>query len=248
MIRTTTFLLCGLAAAVSASAETVIRSGPQRVALIELYTSEGCSSCPPAEDWLSALRGDPALWRAFVPIAFHVTYWDRLGWRDPFAAKAYSERQYKYADTWRAESVYTPCLVKDGREWHPAGASPDLAGAKEKPGVLTLTWPKSGRALIDFATEAGTDPEKLEAHVALLHGGIVSPVKAGENAGRTLRHEFVVASLQSTRLTRAADGHAVAELTLPASSETADRAVAVWITLRDSLVPVQAAGGWLAAE
>lgn len=248
MIRSTFFLLSGLAAALGASAETVIRSGPQRVTLIELYTSEGCSSCPPAEDWLSALRGDPALWRAFVPIAFHVAYWDRLGWRDPFASKTYSERQYKYADAWHAQSVYTPCFVKEGSEWLPAGASPDLTGAKINPGVLTLTWRGSGKVRVDFAAGEGIDPAKLEAHVALLHGGIVSPVKAGENAGRTLRHEFVVVALQSAELTRAAAGSGFAELALPVDHATGDRAVAAWITSRDSLVPVQAAGGWLAGE
>ena len=66
--------------------EASFRSGPQPVWLLELFTSEGCSSCPPAEKWLGALREDPRLWHEFVPVAWHVDYWDRLGWRDRFSA------------------------------------------------------------------------------------------------------------------------------------------------------------------
>jgi hypothetical protein len=73
------------------------QSGPARVGLLELYTSEGCSSCPPAESWLSGLAGNDALWKDVVPVAFHVDYWDYLGWRDVFASSAFSERQRDYA-------------------------------------------------------------------------------------------------------------------------------------------------------
>ena len=70
----------------SLAAETRFESGPQQISLVELYTSEGCSSCPPAEAWLSRLKEEPGLWKNFVPIAFHVDYWDRLGWRDRFSS------------------------------------------------------------------------------------------------------------------------------------------------------------------
>src|SRR5687768_10063986 len=73
------------------------QSGPNRTALLELYTSEGCSSCPPAEAWLSRVKSDARLWKEFVPVAFHVDYWDYLGWRDPFGMANYSERQRAYA-------------------------------------------------------------------------------------------------------------------------------------------------------
>src|SRR5574339_14875 len=83
-------------------------SSTNRTALLELYTSEGCSSCPPAEAWLSRLKSDARLWKDFVPVAFHVDYWDYLGWRDPFGAAEYSERQRGYAAQWKSRSVYTP--------------------------------------------------------------------------------------------------------------------------------------------
>src|SRR3954451_5035298 len=81
----------------SLAAETTFVSGSEQTALIELYTSEGCSSCPPAEAWLTQWKDDAGLWKRFVPIAFHVDYWDRLGWRDRFASKQWTERQTRYA-------------------------------------------------------------------------------------------------------------------------------------------------------
>src|SRR5262252_2023521 len=93
------------------------QSGTNRTALIELYTSEGCSSCPPAEEWLSKLKAHPRLWIDLVPAAFHVDYWDYLGWRDPFGAAAYSDRQRTYAAEWKSRSIYTPGFVLDGKEF-----------------------------------------------------------------------------------------------------------------------------------
>src|SRR4051812_18096726 len=97
-------------------AEVKFQSGPAQVALVELYTSEGCSSCPAAEKWLAELRGDAGLWTRFVPVAFHVNYWDHLGWRDVLATKQFTQRQYSYAETWSSGSVYTPCVVRNGAE------------------------------------------------------------------------------------------------------------------------------------
>src|SRR5437867_10582189 len=98
------FLFAAFAGAIfqTAAAPISFQSQQNRTALLELYTSEGCSSCPPAEAWLSKLKDAPGLWRDFVPIAFHVDYWDSLGWKDPFAIKAYSERQRDYAASWRS--------------------------------------------------------------------------------------------------------------------------------------------------
>ena len=99
------------------AADFEVETGPQRVHLIELFTSQGCSSCPPAEVWLSKLKSEPGLWKNFVPLAFHVDYWDYLGWRDPWATKEFSDRQRNYAEAWRRDSVYTPGFVLNGREW-----------------------------------------------------------------------------------------------------------------------------------
>src|SRR5580693_7997010 len=94
-----------------ANAETnslSFQSSNKQTSLLELYTSEGCSSCPPAETWLSRLKASPGLWGDFVPVAFHVDYWDYLGWRDPWAKSEFSNRQRAYAARWHSQSVYTP--------------------------------------------------------------------------------------------------------------------------------------------
>ncbi|HSH39027.1 MAG TPA: DUF1223 domain-containing protein, partial [Chthoniobacterales bacterium] len=88
--------------AAATAAEVKFQSGPVRTHLLELFTSEGCSSCPPAERWVSELRANPRLWKDFVPVAFHVDYWDRLGWPDRFAKKAFTGRQQAYAAAWRS--------------------------------------------------------------------------------------------------------------------------------------------------
>ena len=114
------FVFLTLIAVFSVNAQTnttTFRSTTEQTALLELYTSEGCSSCPPAEAWLSGLKESPGLWKSFVPLAFHVDYWDYLGWRDPWAARLYSDRQRAYAGRWHSESIYTPGFVLDGKEW-----------------------------------------------------------------------------------------------------------------------------------
>src|SRR2546429_1375645 len=135
-MRHTTLLLVLCAISSAHAADRVLESSAQKAHLIELFTSEGCSSCPPAEAWLSKLKSEPRLWKDFVPLAFHVDYWDHLGWRDPFAAKEWTARQYQYSANWKSESVYTPGFVVDGRELR----DPSIpAPASDKPGVLKLS-------------------------------------------------------------------------------------------------------------
>lgn len=215
----------------------VIASGPSQVHLIELYTSEGCSSCPPAEDWLSRLKKDPALWRRFVPVAFHVDYWDYLGWPDPFAAPEWSARQRAHAARWRVRGVYTPGFVLDGREWRTRVLP---RGAPETIGSLWLEA-DGDKVRVTFSPAAAPGPH--DVYLARLGSGLVTKVAAGENHGRTLVHDFVVLSLQKAELP---PGETDLELTLdPLPAHKAD-ALAGWITPRGSLVPIQAAGGWLA--
>lgn len=226
------------------AAEFHCASGPGRVAVIELYTSEGCSSCPPADRWLEALRQREGLWRDFVPIGFHVNYWDNLGWPDRFATRRFTQRQYALAGQWASPSVYTPCFVLDGREWHPGGDLGALEGGR--PGPLALTVGADGICRIRFEPAAGTSGGGLEVHVVLLGGGYESKVTAGENRGATLRHEFVALALADAPLHPAAQG-LTAELPLPAPTAAGAerRAVAAWVTRSGRLEPIQATGGWL---
>jgi len=222
----------------------VFTSGDSQVALIELFTSEGCSSCPPADRWLSGLTRDPKLWRDYLPVAFHVDYWDYIGWPDRFARRDWSDRQRRYAREGGVHTVYTPGLFLNGSEWRDWRGldRPDVAGAPAGALVAELS---GGRLAIAFNGDGFPGYGELTATVALLGMGLTSDVDAGENRGRVLRHDFVVLGLSSKTLDR--QGHRyTATLALPASDVVAPRyAFAAWISPAERQAPLQAAGGWL---
>jgi hypothetical protein len=242
------------ATVLSAHADQTFSSGPGRVTLVELFTSEGCSSCPPAERWLAALKSAPGLWASFVPVAFHVNYWDHLGWRDRLADERYTDREHAYAAEWAAPSVYTPCFVRNGREWRPRGeAARELSGANEKSGgELAVTWRDDQTCTIRFVPAASGKPgrTRYDVNVALLGSGIESNVRAGENRGRKLQHEFVALRLERAELSPAPDGGFVATLQIPSRPDlpAPRHALAAWVTERSGLAVLQATGGWLEPE
>ncbi len=249
-------LICGMLAPVLTSlaqnsGETVFRSGAGRVQLLELYTSEGCSSCPPAETWLTSLLDDKRLWREFVPVAFHVDYWDNLGWKDRFASRTFTDRQRAYAAEWNTGSIYTPGFVLSGREWSEwrgrGGAGrivPSKADAAS-PGVLVAAVRANRTVAVTFTPDgnAATQPKGRETFVALLGCGLKSSVHAGENSGRELKHDFV--ALSCDKLPLPGDG-VEAVFRLPEPPKDLDRlAVAVWVSRPGGLGAEQATGGWL---
>jgi hypothetical protein len=222
--------------------DLVFESGPKKVQLLELFTSEGCSSCPPAEASLGRLVNDPRLWHEFVPVAFHVDYWDRLGWKDPFASAEWTRRQRLYAANWNAESVYTPAFVLDGREWRGA-----IVPVVEEiaPGILKVAVEKDNSLLISFEPASG-DAQNLDCYVARLGFGIEVAVQAGENHGRNLRHDFVVLSLAHEKLEPGGSQKVhPAERSSQSGISGSRTAVAAWITKAGELTPIQAVGGWL---
>jgi hypothetical protein len=227
---------------------TVFKSGPKQTALLELYTSEGCSSCPPAEKWLSELRNSPRLWKDFVPVAFHVDYWDRLGWRDPWSDKEFSDRQLSYAESWHSENVCTPAFVLDGKEWPGWRASDDGPRSSGlNVGSLTASCSEPDKWKIEFEP-ANTNGAGYQIHATLLASGVVSDVKAGENRGRRLNHDFAVAGFVTVPMHHA-DGIWQGRFILPQPSNgpITNAAIAVWITDRENLQAVQAVGGWIGA-
>lgn len=169
-------------------------SGAGRAALLELYTSEGCDSCPPADRRLSALRSRADLAGKLVPLAFHVDYWDRLGWKDRFGSAQYTERQYAMARLARSRSVYTPQFLKNGRDWRGgeslAGAADSAAGAH-----LMLRLAAGADAELVINGEARMARPGLEAWLAVYENALETSVGAGENSGKTLRHDYVVRRL-----------------------------------------------------
>ena len=225
-------------------AEPLFRTGPGQVALIELYTSEGCSSCPPAEAWLAGLRNQSGLWKEFVPVSFHVSYWDSLGWRDPYSSRIFTLRQYAQAKAWGSSTVYTPCFVRNGLEWTPGRADSDVGPPV---GVLSLGRIGPKRWRVAFQPADSLRPGRIEAHLALLCGGVASDVRAGENAGRRLEHEFVVVAMKDASLDRDERGELAAEIELEenAPANAPRYAAAAWVSAEGALRPIQAVGGWL---
>lgn len=228
------------------SQSLVFHSSDNRVALLELFTSEGCSSCPPAETWWSGLKSAPGLWKEFVPVSFHVDYWDYLGWKDRWGAKSFSDRQRAYAQSWRSDSVYTPGFVLDGKEWHAWSRTkngPRVSAATA--GVLQVNSADGTHWQASFAP-AGRSTGDYELHAALLANDLTSDVKAGENRGRRLKHDFVVVSLMSCSL-KIPREQAVGEFEfkLEKKDEPGPKALAAWVTHRGQLEPLQAVGGWL---
>jgi hypothetical protein len=110
-------IVCALMIFSLAAKAQQFQSTEAQVPLIDLYTSEGCSSCPPADRWLTSLKHNQGLWSKFIPIAFHVDYWDYIGGKDPFASKQFSQRQPRYPKEFNEAAVYTPGMPKAGEEW-----------------------------------------------------------------------------------------------------------------------------------
>jgi hypothetical protein len=240
-------LLLGMLSGIAANAMPIqFQSTSLRSALLELYTSEGCSSCPPAEAWLSRLKEAPGLWTDFVPVAFHVDYWDYLGWRDNWASRPFSDRQRDYSRLWASDSIYTPGFVLNGKEWWSWSGRSSLPTARGiKAGVLKVTSEDATHWRISFVPESpGTT--SYDAHAALLISGVSSEVKAGENAGRRLNHDFAALTLIDQPLVRANDAFQATVIVDAAQKPPDGRlAIAVWVSPAGQLEPVQAAGSWL---
>ena len=184
------------------------QSGPGRVQLLELYTSEGCSSCPPAESWFSNFKKDPALWKQIVPISFHVDYWDHIGWKDPLASRRFSERQRAYAASWNKDTVYTPGFVLNGKEWkgwfsqqRPATTSP------QAPGLLSIESTDGTTWTLQFKPDPAESRSSFYLHAVSLGFDQSIDVKAGENKGRRLSHDFVVLETVTQPAVRKAEAY-----------------------------------------
>src|SRR5438552_11447706 len=238
----TSYLLAGQPG--STPPATTFESGDTQSSLIELFTSEGCSSCPPAEKWLSALKSSSDLWKKAVPVAFHVDYWDRLGWRDRFAKPEFTSRQQRYAAAWRGDSVYTPGFVVNGREWRDWFGNRTLSRERPaKAGNLRVTLSNEIH-LTDVFTREDSRTSPLQLHVALLGSNLESDVKRGENSGRKLRHDFVVLQLVKTDLIASGDRW-IGSISISKQNAEKPRAFAAWVSEEDVDPPIQATGGWL---
>ncbi len=191
-----TFSLINLAIQPAIAAECSAKSGAQTVPLLELYTSEGCSSCPPADKWMSGIKTDKV-----TPLAFHVDYWDYIGWKDRFSKAEFSDRQRKTAAFGGAGYVYTPQFVMNGRDykgWDNSRLNESIETTQKfaSRANLSLNTMTEGNGDITLKASAQAakpaDAKNSDVFIALYENKLVSQVKAGENSGRELRHDYVV--------------------------------------------------------
>lgn len=200
------------------------QSGPERAHLIELYTSEGCNSCPPAEQWMSTIRDNERL----IGLEFHVDYWDSPAWRDPYAKPAYAKRQETKARK-ASTLVYTPQVWIDGQIWRgwpksePPGAAGDAAVA------LRMSAETGRNVKVNLQTTGSANIERKRLYVALTENRLVQQIRGGENKGRRLEHDQVVRDIAGPlRLPEAQ-----AELRLPDGAALANAAVVAYVQDED---------------
>lgn len=214
---------------------------PGGVAVVELFTSQGCSSCPPADDVLAAIGDEPGV----VALAWHVDYWDRLGWPDPFAAPAHTRRQAIYAEALGDASLYTPQIVVNGAAGFVGSdarkARAAIAAARARPAAARLTArvERDGRRWTVHPKLTGAPPDAVIL-AALAESGLAVEVKRGENAGRTLRHDHVVRAF--------ATGGAGKPITLTAPAELDPKRARVVVLARAADGVTLIAGAIASAE
>jgi len=237
-----TFLAPTFAAAVFAFATNALaaacraESGPTTTPVFELYTSEGCDSCPPADRWFSknfprAAASSP------IALAFHVDYWDRLGWKDRFASARFTDRQYAAMRANGGDFVYTPQVLLQGRpftRWEGADPAAFAKVVSARPARVQISVQASigGSQVaihVDARRVAASDASPGSVYVAYTDNGLFSRVTAGENRGARLDHDHVVRAL-SDPLHVAGDGSLHADLALPLPTERgAAPSVVAWM-------------------
>jgi len=251
ILGTSTLIGLGLLASSLHAKEFASQNNATEV--IELYTSEGCSSCPPADRWLSSLKNNSETFKSLIPMAFHVDYWDYIGWKDRFAKPVYSLRQRQYIQSGSVSQAYTPQMVANSGEWRGfISGQREWVPNEKNVGVLKATvQDNSDQLFVRFSpqksnwnTASSKKYEKYVLNVAVLGMGLSSRVTAGENHDTVLNHDFVV--LNHKKQTVAANP-AQWKVTMPATPNAGQTqsAVAIWLSESGSQRIIQATGGYL---
>ena len=235
----------------TARSETADRAaaGAGPFAVVELFTSEGCSSCPPADRVLADVAADAReRGRRVFPLSFHVDYWDRLGWKDPYGDAAHSQRQSRYASAFEARQVYTPQMIVNGTaeflgsDRERATAEIERAMAREPASELTLRASRDGRA-VSVGYSVTPAPGQAVVNVALVERGLISKVGRGENSGRTLAHENVVRVFAAEAVPQG--GRGTIEVALAADAKEENASLIVYVEDGKTMRVLAAAGAEL---
>ena len=180
----------------------IVKSPVNRVAVLELYTSEGCSSCPPADRFLSDLKKAGINSKQVIPLAFHVTYWDYIGWKDRFAKKQYDQRQRESAKKKKSNTVYTPQFLLSGDDYRRyTSFSEDVNKIMVEKSSVDIELSLQGlpakadvsRLLLNL--KSNSSEKNLGFYFAVVENNLSSEVAAGENDGEQLHHDYVVRKL-----------------------------------------------------
>lgn len=238
-------ILLALAVYLSLSAHLAAAQTSGGIAVIELYTSEGCSSCPPADLLLTKLTQNSR--KENLPVytlSFHVDYWDRLGWKDPYSQNQFTLRQRRYAQVHNSKSVYTPQFVVNGQTAF-AGYRFDIlekaiSSFLKSPAKAEINLEAAGnkKDIVIGYTITGHSPHDL-LQIAIVEGGLKSPILRGENAGKTLEHENVVRLLKTVTAEKGA-GHL--KLILPPEANLANSSVIAYVQNSKTMVITGATG------
>jgi hypothetical protein len=201
-------------------------------AVVELFTSEGCSSCPPADELIARIQQESKGQPVYI-LAFHVDYWNRLGWKDIFSDAAYSQRQNQYAAWLRLQSVYTPQVVVNGSEEFVGSQEPSIRkaisnGLQDVPTAqLTLDDIRLDNGKVTWRYQTRNAGHHTSLLAAIVQQSATSQVKAGENSGRTLSHVQIVRQLQVVKVK--ATGSGAGNLPLPAGVGTSDEEIIAFL-------------------
>jgi len=233
-----TFSLC------APSTEIKFKSSVKQTTLIELYTSEGCSSCPSADKWLNKYMNEKTLFKDVIPMAFHVDYWDYLGWKDSYSKKSWTQRQYTHNREGNISQIYTPGFVINGKEWRGFFKRKSFNLTPKKVGQLEIKL--NNKMLKGYFRAIDNKNQLYELHIAILASNLSNNILSGENEGKILEHHFVVLALKSKD---SKNRHW--QLELPNYITNNDKnltnkiALIAWVTNENSLIPIQATGGWI---
>lgn len=218
-------------------------SGDRAPLVVQLFTSQGCSSCPPADNWLGQFQQHPGLWQQVFPLAFHVTYWNDLGWRDTFSQQAFTNRQYDYLKLGLSRSVYTPQLIIDGEEWRrwqftgwtltplpePSGASSGSLSARIEGASLGVNYSRP------LSTET-------QLWFAWVQPSAKIAIRRGENRGRQLNNPFAVLAMQQIPADKLADFDFSGEL--PSVPRNDNLAWVIWLQDKGRILQALGGEGW----
>ncbi len=220
--------------------------------VVELYTSEGCSSCPRADNFLTLLGENIDQEFHAVPLAFHVDYWNRLGWEDPYSQAKFTDRQRWIAQLNRQRSIYTPEIVVSGLETRGGGMVFDQINMHNRKTAdvritMEVSAPEKGEVVADLAIRNETDTRLPEMFVAVYENNIVREIKGGENRGKTITYNFVVHHLSEPVSVARGDSARMVSMDIDETWNTDNLGLAVFVIDADNGQTLQALRTPLAA-